>query len=175
VREEKIMVKCTLARAASFTLLAVLVGAGVASAACPGDAPDVVLACFSAAYSNRDVATLEEVLAPDYMWLTVAPPRVEVFRREDSVSGSAEMFRNPEVESVSLEFHDGYRVVQGEEPGTWRIEELRGVLSVKRASVNESAISPLCVTLYVREIAGDAPGYQVYREVFFEGEGCVGK
>ena len=169
------MVKCTLGTVAAFTVLALLGVAGVSSAACPGDAPDVVLACFSAAYSNRDIATLEGVLAPDYMWLTVVPPRVEVFKREDSVSGSLEMFRNPEVESVSLEFHEGYRVVQGEAPATWRIEELRGVLTVKRASVDESAISPLCVTLYVREIAGDAPGYQVYREVFFEGEGCVGK
>jgi hypothetical protein len=169
------MVRCTLSTAAAFTVLVLVGPAGVSSAACPGDAPDAVLACFSAAYSNRDVAALEEVLAPDYMWLTVTPPRVEVFRREDSVSGSLEMFRNPEVESVSLEFHDGYRVVQGEDPGTWRIEELRGTLTVKRASVDESAISPLCVTLYVRETAGDAPGYQVYREVFFEGEGCVGK
>lgn len=169
------MSKCTLRAVAGFVILALVGVAAVASAACQGDAPDAVLACFSAAYSNRDIATLEAVLAPDYMWVVVAPPRVEVFKREDSVSSSLEMFRNPEVESASLEFHEGYRVVQGEDPGTWRIEELRGVLTVKRASVDESAISPLCVTLYVREAAGDAPGYQVYREVFFQGEGCVGK
>jgi hypothetical protein len=169
------MLTQTLGTVVGLTILALVGVAAAASAACQGDAPDAVLACFSAAYSNRDAATLERVLAPDYMWLTVAPPRVEVFRREDSVSASLEMFRNPEVESVSLEFHEGYRVVQGEDPGTWRIEELRGVLTVKRASVDESAISPLCVTLYVREITGDDPGYEVYREVFFEGEGCVGK
>jgi hypothetical protein len=169
------MRKRAFGRAAALTFAALLVAAGTGFAACPGDSPDAVLACFSTAYSNRDSTALEEVLAPDYAWLTVAPPRVEIYRREDSVSSSLEMFRNPEVESVSLEFHEGYRVVQGEDPGTWRIEELRGILAVKRASVDESAISPLCVTLYVREIAGDAPGYQVYREVFFEGEGCVGK
>ena len=169
------MSKCTLRAVAGLVILALVGVAAVASAACQGDAPDAVLACFSAAYSNRDIATLEAVLAPDYMWVVVAPPRVEVFKREDSVSSSLEMFRNPEVESASLEFHEGYRVVQGEDPGTWRIEQLRGVLTVKRASVDESAISPLCVTLYVREVAGDAPGYQVYREVFFQGEGCVGK
>jgi len=165
----------TLWAVAALTFIALAGLAGLASAACQGDAPDAVLACFSAAYSNRDLDTLEGVLAPDYMWVTVAPPRVEVFKREDSVSASVEMFHNPDVESVSLEFSDGYRVVQGEDPGTWRIEELRGTLAVKRASVDESAISPLCVTLYVREVAGDDPGYQVYREVFFEGEGCVGK
>jgi hypothetical protein len=169
------MLKCVLGMAAALAALALAVGAGDASAACPGDAPDAVLACFSAAYTNRDIAALEGVLAPDYVWLTVAPPRVEVFKREDSVSGSLEMFRNPEVQSVSLEFSEGYRIVRGDDPGTWRIEELRGMLVVKRASVDEPAISPLCVTLYVREAAGEAPGYQVYREVFFEGEGCVGK
>ena len=67
------------------------------------------------------------------------------------------------------------RVVEGDDPGTWRIEELRGVLTVKRASADEPAISPLCVTLYVRAVAADNPGYQVYREVFFTGEGCVSK
>jgi hypothetical protein len=169
------MVRRTLGGAVALAILTLSAVAGIASAACPGDAPDAVLTCFSAAYSNRDLATLEEVLAPDYVWLTVSPPRVEVYRREDSVSASAEMFRNPEVEAVSLEFHEGYDVVQGDDPGTWRIEELRGIMTVKRASVDESAISVLCVTLYVREIPGDAPGYQVYREVFFEGEGCVGK
>ena len=169
------MLNRILGTAAAFTVLALVGSDGAASAACQGDGPDAVLECFSAAYSNRDLATLEEVLAPDYMWLTVTPPRVEVFKREDSVSASLEMFRNPEVESVSLEFHEGYRVVRDEDPGTWRIEELRGVLTVKRASAEESAMSPLCVTLYVREIAGEALSYQVYREVFFEGEGCVGK
>lgn len=169
------MLKRTPSRVAAFTLLAPVMLVGVASAACHGDAPDAVLDCFSAAYSIRDSVMLEEVLAPDYMWVVVAPPRVDVFKREDSVTSSLKMFRNPEVESASLEFHDGYRVVEGDDAGTWRIEELRGVLTVKRASADEPAISPLCVTLYVRAIAGEDPGYQVYREVFFTGEGCVGK
>jgi hypothetical protein len=169
------MLKRTLGRVAAFTLLAPVGFVGVASAACQGDAPDAVLDCFSAAYSHRDSVMLEGVLAPDYMWIVVAPPRVDVFKREDSVASSLNMFRNPEVESSSLEFDEGYRVVQGEDPGTWRIEELRGVLTVKRASTEESAISPLCVTLYVRATTRDDPGYEVYREIFFTGEGCVGK
>jgi hypothetical protein len=169
------MLRRTLSAVAALMVLALVGVPAIASAACRGDAPDAVLACFSAAYSNRDSVALEEVTAPDYMWIVVAPPRVDVFKREDSVSASLEMFRNPEVESASLEFHEGYRVVEGEEPGTWRIEELRGVLTVKRASAEESAISPLCVTFYVREVDGEDPGYQVYREVFFKGEGCVGK
>ena len=35
--------------------------------------------------------------------------------------------------------------------------------------------APLCATLYVRRVDGEELGYEVYREVFFEGDGCVGK
>jgi hypothetical protein len=169
------MLKRILGGVAALAFFAPPLSIGVASAACQGEGPDAVLDCFSAAYSNRDSLMLEEVLAPDYTWVVVAPPEVDVFPREDSVRSSLEMFRNPEVESASLNFHEGYRVVEGDDPGTWRIEELRGVLTVKRASTDEPAISLLCVTLYVRAITGDDPGYQVYREVFFTGEGCANK
>ena len=147
----------------------------MASGACPGDGPEVVLDCFSRAYTERDLAVLEEVLAPDYIWVAVAPPQVDVFKRADSVASSVKMFRDQEIESVSLEFRDGYHVEPGTEPKTWRIENLLATLIVKRASVAKPSVAPLCVTLYVRETTGGAPGYEVYREVFFEGEGCIGK
>lgn len=169
------MLGSALWRLIAFTLVALVGLAGAASASCPGDAPQVVLVCFSKAYSDRDVATLENVLAPDYIWVAVSPPEVDVFEREDSVAASVRMFGDPEVESVSLQFSEGYRVVQGTEPKTWRIEDLLATMTVKRASMEEPAVAPLCVTLYVRECVGEDPGYEVYREVFFEGEGCIGK
>jgi len=159
----------------AFTLAALAGLAGVASASCRGDAPQVVLVCFSKAYSERDVEVLESVLAPDYIWVTVSPPEVDVFSRETSVASSVEMFGDPEVELVSLEFHQGYRVLQGAEPKTWRIEDLLATMTVKRASMEKPSVALLCVTLYVRESVGDDAGYEVYREVFFAGEGCVGK
>ena len=169
------MLGSALRRLVAFTLVALVGLAGVASASCRGDAPQIVLVCFSEAYSNRDVAALENVLAPDYIWVTVSPPEVDVFERETSVTASVKMFGDSEVESVSLQFGEGYRVVEGTEPKTWRIEDLLATLTVKRASMEEPAVAPLCVTLYVRECVGEDPGYEVYREVFFEGEGCVGK
>ena len=164
-----------LLRAVGFTLMLSVGLAGVASASCPGDAPQVVLVCFSEAYSDRDVAVLESVLAPDYIWVTVSPPEVDVFTRKTSVASSVKMFGDPEVESVSLEFAEGYSIVEGIEPKTWRIEDLLATLTVKRASVDEPGVAFLCVTLYVRETTGDDLGYEIYREVFFEGEECVGK
>jgi hypothetical protein len=169
------MLGSTLTRAVGLSFAALAGLASVAVGACPGDGPEVVLDCFSLAYSARDVTVLESVLAPDYIWVTVAPPQVEVFKRETSVASSVEMFGNQEVESVSLEFREGYRVVQGAEPKTWRIEDLLAELTVKHASATDPSVAPLCVTLYVRETTGENAGYEVYREIFFEGEGCIGK
>ena len=98
-----------------------------------------------------------------------------MFDRDTSVDASVRMFEDPGVESVALEFHEGYDVVDGTEPETWRIENLRATLTVKRAADDAPRTAPLCVTLYVRAVDGDVPAYQVYREVFFEGDGCVGK
>jgi len=156
--------------------LAVLAGlAGGAAGACPGDGPEVVLDCFSLAYSSRDAVVLESVLAPDYIWVAVSPPQVEIFERAISVASSVRMFGNNEVEGVSLEFRGGYSVVKGDEPDTWRLEDLLATLTVKRSKVAEPSIALLCVTLYVRKTTGKNAGYEVYREIFFEGEDCVGK
>jgi hypothetical protein len=169
------MFRSPLPITAALTVVALIAPRSFASGSCVGDAPEAVLGCFSAAYSDRDAATLESVLAPDYVWIRVAFPQVEVFSRETSVTASLEMFRDPEVESVSLDFDEGFRVVPGEEPSTWRIEDLHAKLTVQPASVAEPRTAPLCVTLYVRETIGETRGYQVYKEVFFENEDCVGK
>jgi len=156
-------------------LMAVVALSGVVSGACIGTGPEAVLGCFSQAYSDRDLGALEQVLAADYIWIAVAPPQVDVFTRDDSVASSVRMFGNPEIESVALEFGDGYDVVAGEVPGTWRIENLVATLTVKQAGAESPLEAPLCATLYVRQVHGEELGYEVYREVFFEGDGCVGK
>ena len=115
------MLRSPLTAAATLTFVALMAFPNVSLGSCWGDAPEAVLDCFSAAYSDRDGATLESVLAPDYLWVRVAPPEVDVFNRETSVTASLKMFRDPDVEFVSLDFHEGFRVVRGEESNTWRI------------------------------------------------------
>jgi hypothetical protein len=169
------MLRSTILWAAAVVLAVLVLSPSAALPSCQGDAPEAVLGCFSRAYSERDLTMLEGVLAPDYIWVSVAPPEVDVFTRDASVSASAAMFDDPRVEFVALEFGDGYHVVEGDDEGTWRIEDLSATMTVKRASMDQSNSARLCVTLYVRATGGEEPGYEVFREVFFEGEGCVGK
>lgn len=169
------MSRSTLVAGALLALAVVVGPVGLAAGACAGDGPEIVLDCFSRAYSERSLELLESVLAPDYIWVAVSPPQVEIFEREHSVASSVKMFRSPELEDVSLEFREGYSVVKGDEPDTWRLEDLLATLTIKRSGADVPSIAPLCVTLYVRKTTGENAGYEVYREVFFEGAGCVGK
>jgi hypothetical protein len=41
-------------------------------------------------------------------------------------------------------------------------------------SLEEPYVATTCVTLYVREVPGDGPSYEIYREVTFDGIGCGG-
>ncbi len=154
----------------TLVLLATAASAGLA--ACSGTGPGVVLACFTESHTNRDIEALESLLAPDYAWVVVVPPEADLFDREASMRASRNMFEAPEVEWVSLEFAGGYRVVEGGETGTWRIEDLQATLTIKHTSAEEPRIASMCATLYVRETKGEDSGYEVYREVFFEGLGC---
>lgn len=144
----------------------------VASGACAGDGPESALVCYAKAHAQRDIEAMESLFAPDYTWVVVVPPRVELFDRETALSASRNMFASPAVESVSLQFEDGYHLAEGREAGTWRIEDLRATLSVKHESAEEPTAMPYCVTLYIRETREAASMYEIYREVTFEGIGC---
>jgi len=169
------MARHSLASTTLLVIAAALAASGASSGSCYGEGPEAVLDCFSAAYSDRDPTMLENVMAPDYTWVRVAPPEVDIYSREESVNSSVRMFLDPEVESVSLEFGEGYRVEACETPDTWRLEDVKAMLTVRMASVAEPRVTPLCVTFYVRKTSDTPLGYQVHREVFFEGNGCAGK
>jgi hypothetical protein len=158
--------------AVALAVIASVAGSGVVSGACPCDAPEDILACFSEAHTGRDIEALGELMAPDYVWVVIAPPEADVFKRERSLEAAATMFSDPKVEWVTLEFGGDYRVVEGEEAETWRIEDVTVSLTVKHVSADQPVVASLCATLYVRLTAGEGPGYEVYREVFFEGLGC---
>ena len=79
------------------------------------------------------------------------------------------MFDDPLAESVSLTFADGYDVVDGQYPDTWRIEGVLATLSVKMESMKETHAVTASVTYYVRKAPAVKSGYEIYREVTFEG------
>ena len=149
--------------------LVVLSVAGVASAACVGDSPEAVLKCYAEAHELRDIGVLDELLASDYAWVAVTPHRAKVIERGTTLEASRGMFTDPRVESVSLTFADGYDVVDGQDPDTWRIQGLLVTLSVKIESMTEPHAVTASATYYVRKAAATKSGYEIYREVTFEG------
>lgn len=162
-----------VSRAVAVLTLAVLAAvAPMASGACSGDGPECVLACYSGAHANRDIGALESLLAHDYMWVVVAQPRAELFNRETTLTATREMFADADVEQLGLEFEDGYLVAEGDEAGTWRLENIRVTLSIKHESVDEPHVATVCSTLYVRKVGPGGEGYEIYKEVTFEGTGC---
>ncbi len=60
-------------------------------------------------------------------------------------------------------------MVDGHDPDTWRIEGVLLTLSVKRESMTEPHAITASVTYYVRKAAATKSGYEIYREVTFEG------
>jgi hypothetical protein len=148
--------------------LVVLSVAGVASAVCVGDSPEVVLKCYAEAYELRDIEVLEGLLASDYAWVAVTPHRAEVIDRGTTLKAARGMFTDPRLESVSLTFADGYDVVDGQDPDTWRIEGVLATLSAKLESMTEPHVVTASATYYVRRAPATESGYEVYREVTFE-------
>jgi len=59
--------------------------------------------------------------------------------------------------------------VDGHDPDTWLIEGLLLTLSVKMESVTEPHAITVGATYYVRKAPATKSGYEIYREVTFEG------
>jgi hypothetical protein len=142
---------------------------GVASAACVGDSPEAVLKCYAEAHELRDIGALEELLASDYVWVAVSPHRAQLIERGKTLEASRGMFTDPRLESVSLGFTDGYDVVDGHDAETWRIEGVVATLSAKLESMTEPHVVAASATYYVRKAPATKSGYEIYREVTFEG------
>ncbi len=175
--EEEVCMSARQLRLTRFAVVAsavvVLLLTGVAPAACVGDSPEAVLRCYSEAHELRDFSVLEDLLALEYGWIDVVPPQAQLFDRETTLKAARNMLADERLESVSLVFAEGYKVVGGTDPGTWRIEDVRVTLSVKMDSADEPFVTTTCATYYVREASGNGSDYEIYREVTFEGVGCT--
>lgn len=145
-------------------------------AGCPGESAAAVLESYGTAYSERDVGALEALYSEDYVWLLVMPPRVEIIERDRTVEAARKMLGDPDVESVALVFGGDYTVVPGQEPGTWRIEDVIVTLDVALSPKSDHGSTgktvSACETFYVREVGADPILYEIYEEVTFEGMGC---
>lgn len=157
---------------------AVLCLAGPADALCVGEEPTVVLKCYTAAYANRDVEALRKLLSDDFMWVSVAPPEVDVWGSPKAIKAASAMFGDPRLESLELVFEGEFKVVPETEPDTWRIEGIEASLVTDMVEI-EPYTARACVTLYVRRaVKGTGENqqqgdFQIYREVTFGNSDCA--
>lgn len=64
---------------------------------------------------------------------------------------------------------DGYAVVDGQDPDTWCIKGVLVTLSAKMESMKEPYVITAAATYYVCKAPAMEAGYEIYREVTFEG------
>jgi len=132
-----------------------------------------VLDCYSTAYSEKDADLLDELYADDYLWVTVSPPRVEVWDRAKALRSARGMFAHPGVFTVDLTFGGAHVMMPGDAPGIWRIEGIEASLVTVFGKGALPDTARTCVTLYVRETDKGSGAFQVYREVTFGNSDCA--
>ena len=143
---------------------------GQARGCSSSDSPDVVLVCYERAYAESDISSLENLLAPDYVRIGVAPPHAWVTARDATLDTARRLFDDPDVRTIALSFGSSYHVVEGTDPGTWWIVDIPTEFvhtSGNGESQYEGREVPSQRTIYVRRANHSDEGYVIYREVLF--------
>ena len=141
---------------------------------CAVSVPDAVLQCYADAMEARDLDALEELLAPDYLQITVARPRADVVDREGRLRAAQLLFTRPGLRTLDIWFGDAYHVVEGDDPDTWRVENVTMGMEIREEPEPMIHVAghmlPSCVTLYVRRSPLSENAYVIYRDVWFVGD-----
>ena len=129
--------------------------------ACDATAPAEILDCLEAAYSDRDIAALEQLLADDYAFHYGG---ARSWDKEAEMSSSENMFRSELVVSLDLEL-TAPTVTPGDEPGEWWLENVETRLVVrardKDGEPQEYTVQGNGHRFGVREVTGPAR-FQVF-------------
>lgn len=136
-----------------------------AGARCATDGPESVLACCSRAYSARSVEAWGELLAPDFTSVDLAVPEEEI-NREEELAITANLFKDPALERVALEWGDTYRIVAHEESRSWELHEIPCTLTlVGKLPTGQSGkfVFTGTASLWVREVTEPERHYLIYR------------
>ena len=144
------------------------------AAACDGDLPESVVECYSSAYAERDIASIEALYADDYVWVDVVPPGAQVWDRATTVMSARKMFEHPSEPSVTLTLGGPFEVVPDGAGETWRIEGIEMSLVTVFPGAAEPDTANSCATLYVRRVQENSGAFQIYREVTFGNGDCTG-
>jgi len=130
------------------------------AAPCVLQVPEEVVVCLETSIESRDIAALENLLAPDF---TFQAGGEHSWGKDMEINAYRKMFADPKVEQLEVVLSAPV-VVSGEEPGTWSLEqidvELRihvlddGGISHEYTVTHEDAV------LRVRAVETD-PGFQI--------------
>lgn len=99
-------------------VLLLATAAAPARTECRPATPDEVLKCLVIAHAEQDLDAYASLLAPDY----VLRSGENEASREQDLAMTAKLFEN--ASSLAVSYDDGYRVVPGDAPNTWRIVDL---------------------------------------------------
>ncbi len=146
-----------LAAAAGALLLAG--AAAVARPYCTGDKPDAVLGCLEQAFADRDTAAYEALLAPDYRFEMKSG---DGWDRGQDLAGTNMLFTSKQTTALRLDFGDGYRVTEGDEPGTWILSGVTERILVVEAKGDTLRVNQGPSVLEVRRAPEPVPHYEIY-------------
>ncbi len=148
--------------------LSILSITGAAHAFCVADGPAGVLQCLTTAYASRDFDAFAQLLAPDFVFVSVGPVHSWDQDRDAELEVIQHLFASPLVEKIALSFDPGYDIVPGIEPGTWRLDDLHAVLTLRATreagGVPEDLTVRVKMALDVRPVSSPAPHYEIFRE-----------
>lgn len=116
--------------AGSICLLSTVLLAGPArgeeAAYCAVEGPESVLCCLAEAYVAQDFAAYGLLFASDYMFEFGDVS----WGVEEELAATSRLFDRERTKKLGLTIEDGYRIVPGESPDTWAIEDLRVRLTI---------------------------------------------
>jgi hypothetical protein len=154
--------------------LSVLPVNGAAHAACVADHPAGILQCFTTAYVNRDIDAYAQLLAPDFVFVSIGPLRQWDQDRDAELDTIRRVFASSSVESISLSFDPGYDTVPGIEPGTWKLDNLHATLVLRATADGHSEPQDFTLkvrmALHIRMVSSPIPHLEVFREEDYQPE-----
>lgn len=154
--------------------LAIVLAGHPVAAFCPADGPAGMLECITAAYAQRDIEAYGQLLALDYVSVSIGPLQQADVDRSEDIEVTRRMFTSPSVEAIVLSFGPTCDVAPGEEPATWRLDNLQATLSVRATPADGVTPKDYSLTqrmsLYVRFVPTPMPHYEVFREEHYQPE-----
>jgi len=150
-----------------FVCLAILLfcpgPAGSTPPLCATEGPQSVLTCIEKAYQARDLKIIEDVLAPDFVF--VAGPKMRSKDRAWELMAYGKLLNDTTVTNLSLQITGPRRAVPGDTAGTWILDSLvfaTGFDSRRDGEPRRYDVTSSGNRISVRLVAKPEPHFQIF-------------